>query len=176
MYKLLTPAGIEKVRKEYAFRRIGAGLGLFALLLAFTALALLPSLVIAKGKRDAAVLALSSSATAVSIDKDELSEWAAGIRSTLKVLASADPDRPYEYFRSVLSVKSAGIKITDFYWQRSAGASIIKIKGVAKDRQSLLLFKSDLDTLDSFGSAEFPVDNLAKDANIDFEISLTISS
>ncbi len=52
----------------------------------------------------------------------------------------------------------------------------IKIKGIATTRDSLLIFKKNLDKMDSLKNLDFPLQNILKENNIDFEIDADLAN
>lgn len=175
MYKLLSKENRVEVAREYSLRRTVVALSLLALLLLITLLAVAPSLILAMAKVNAArVSERAAEDFKTSTDRETLEEWVAGFNRDLALLApGTDPGQPYNEFVAVLESVPSKIKITNLYWQRNAGVETLRILGEAEDRQALLSFQNQLKSSGRWSGAEFPVDVLAKDVDINFELTLT---
>lgn len=173
MYKLLTQEERQKVEAEYRARRTHVALRLTAILLAFIIAALSPLLIQTLGKKNAAILALSSvEDKGESAEAQDLLTWAQSLRVKVAALTPAlSSPQPYEYFEKVLKSKPANVRITSFSYTKAG--NVLNAKGKAPDRQSLLQFQSNLVSSGDFSKVDFPVDNLAKESNIDFEFNIT---
>ncbi|MBX4198802.1 hypothetical protein KW800_00795 [Candidatus Parcubacteria bacterium] len=172
MYKLLTIEEKLKVEAEYQSRRARAALTLASLLLVFALVVFSPALILSLGKKNAAIVELSGARAATDTSEAEsLSSWAQGLRTELAALSpAASSSAPYEYFTDMLQLKPATIRITSLSYSK-AGNSMIA-KGKAPDRDTLLRFQSSLVASGEFTKVDFPVNNLAKDSNIDFQLNL----
>ena len=176
MFKLLTQTLVRKVQGEYRSRRFVVGLTLVGLAGLTLVLALVPSLILVQGRAEAAKVALQGAEkTSISSERDALESWAAIVRRDLALSAPAErPDQPYELFEKALDERPSGIKINGLRWQKDDKSGLgLKVSGIAKDRQTLLLFQNNLKNSGGWSRVEFPVDNLAKETGIEFELSLS---
>lgn len=174
MYKLLTPEEKKKVKSEYRFRLLTtiaaliSGIGLFGIL------SLIPALILTSSERDTANSNLNLAAESSKVDSDALKNWALTMRQKLIYLTpNKTPDLPYEWYLKVLAEKPSGVTLNNLTYQDQSNKIAIRIRGVAKDRETLILFQNKLDQSGNFVNFTFPVDTLAKDTNIDFDFSLT---
>jgi hypothetical protein len=173
MYKLLPDANREAIKREYALRRIVIMLVLIALALIFSVLAALPSLIHIEAKKDAAtLLSKSSGSISAASDRAELERWAASTKSALLALKPNLGDDPYGLFKSILADKPSGIKIIGLSWQRVSGVLSVRARGLASDRQTLLAFQNVLRSSPLWAEVELPVNTLAADRDIEFELTL----
>ena len=175
MYKLLPLAEVNKVRKEYALRRISIILGLFAGIIFFADATLASSLIFATKKKEASLYVLSSvKGTSTKIDRERLEVWVEKTKRELLAIApDGNEDLPYEYFQKVLLKKTAEVSIHNFSWIRQANSSkSLRINGVAKTRQALLAFQSELSSSQDWSQVDLPVGTIAREFDIVFEISL----
>ena len=74
----------------------------------------------------------------------------------------------------IISKKMPDIKITSFHFDKDKdGGKKIVLKGIAKDRTRLLLFRQALESDKNFSSVDLPISNFVKGTNIDFMLNLT---
>ena len=175
MYKLLPPLEVNKIRKEYALRRISVILGLIAGAIIFADATLAPSLIFATKKKEASLYVLSSvRGTSTKIDREKLEVWVEKTKKELLAIApDGNEDKPYEYFQKVLLKKSSGVSLSSFSWMRQTNNSkSLRIYGVADTRQSLLAFQSELNSSQDWSQVDLPVCTIAREFDISFEISL----
>lgn len=175
MFKLLPDNLREKVTKEYSLRRVAVMLSLLAALGILGGVAVLPSLIFIRERSTAASFTLSVvESTKAVVNKSALESWLARLQIELQSLAP-DPiaDIPYEYFQKILSVKPAGVTISGLSWNRPSSTIFIRARGIARDRQTLLNFQSKLNSSGDWSQVDFPVDTIAREADIPFEMTLT---
>jgi Tfp pilus assembly protein PilN len=171
MYKLLIPEERIKIEAEYRSRRVRAALMLATALFIFTIVALSPSLILALGRRNAAVVSLAAApAEGADNESRELMRWAESQRRALAALAPATTTMPYEYFQKMLGQRPAGARITSLTYTKATNS--LSVRGRASDRASLLSFQSALASSGEFAKVDFPVDNLTKEKDIDFQFTL----
>lgn len=80
---------------------------------------------------------------------------------------------PSNVFAKIVKYKSAGLFITRLSFVYSEQGQII-INGIAKNREVLVRFISDLKNEPDFTSVESPISDFAKNANIPFSINLKV--
>lgn len=73
---------------------------------------------------------------------------------------------------TVLSVPHTGIRITDMNYSVEGDEDILLVSGIASTRETLRAFSQSLQKVEGVGKVTFPVENLAKDTNLDFAITV----
>lgn len=147
---------------------------LTTVLLIFTIVVFSPTLISALGKRNAAILLLNAApAISDNVEGKELHDWVVSERRILSSLAPAPAPTPYEYVKAMLKYKPASATISSFIYTRTSGT--LAVKGIVPDRTTLLAFQSALAGSGEFAKVDFPVNNLAKEKDIDFQFTLTLN-
>lgn len=83
-----------------------------------------------------------------------------------------------EYFPSekivaeVISQKTAGIKIENISYENSVKGKTVKVQGIARSREQLLLFRRALEESGAFKEVDLPISNFVKGSNIQFSLSM----
>lgn len=78
-----------------------------------------------------------------------------------------------DYVRAIESLTSTDITLSSFDGVRVKGKiEKIQIRGVAGSRSSLAQFSEDITNSPLFFEAKLPIENLARDKNIDFELTV----
>ena len=174
MFKLLPPDEKKKVEREYKLRRTIVYLLAMTLVMILGAGAIFPSYIAvvsrAQDLQDRINLLTNSRGSA---DATALTAWAESIHHKLALLSpTADTDKPYELFVSIINLRPKGIKVDGLAWNKKGPVINVSIAGVASDRQALLDFEQALVNSKKFTNPNFPISNLAKDADIDFQFDL----
>lgn len=74
------------------------------------------------------------------------------------------------------ALTNEGIELSDFTVARKERAiESVEVRGVARDRESLVLFSNTIEADEDFVSADLPLSNLAKDSDIPFLLSVVLS-
>lgn len=163
------------MRVEYIARLIRLVLGLLVWLLLFVCIALLPALLISLGEKNAAMTTLAGAqASGAGAERATLESWFGQLRQKLTILTppKIEPE-PYENFEKVINAETAGSSVTSLTWSTASSGSTLEVKGTSPDRDTLLKFQNSLSATGGFSQVSFPVANLAKDANLNFEFTLT---
>jgi hypothetical protein len=80
-----------------------------------------------------------------------------------------------DYVALVRSLEGTNISVSEIIVSRSKDSfSPIQVKGEAVDRQSLAKFRDDLLAQPVVASVDLPISNLAKDRDIQFNLSVTV--
>lgn len=96
--------------------------------------------------------------------------WLKEAEERLAILApSLDKDRPGP-FSALLSVRPAGVKITNFSWSKESKE--FAVSGRALDRQALLDFENRLNSSGKFEETRIPLSSIAQSRNAPFSIKL----
>ena len=139
-------------------------------------MALAPTTIFALKRKEAALFTLGAVDKPLDgIKRVDLEAWVEKTKVELSaVTPDLVPDEPYAYFQKILTKKSSSITISSLVWSKAPnGSNALRVGGVAKSRQALLTFQSDLNNSNEWSSVDFPVGAIAKESNIPFEISLT---
>ena len=176
MFKLLTEEAFQKVSQEYSRRRAILILIATALVLAVTIIGLLPSYVLSTIRsREVEERSRITDSMKSKGDEAELDAWLTKTNLLLQTLSpKLDVDRPSELIEEVIGEKIDGVYLTSFSWAKDEGKSEMFVRGIAKDRQSLLTFKERLNTSGNFSTVTLPISELASDKDIDFQINLSL--
>ena len=174
MYKLLTEENKALVAREYSQRRTSVILALAVTLLVLINLGLAPSVIETYANRKSALIALSSVESVARVsDREALEKWVGELNSTLVNLeSSAAPARPHDLFVKVLSSKLSGVKLTGLSLESAPLGMALRVRGEALDRQTLLDFQSTLQSTGDWKEVELPVGALARDRDVEFELTL----
>jgi hypothetical protein len=99
---------------------------------------------------------------------------AAALASTTEELnlVASSPSLIEPFIAEAVSAKVPGVSISDFSF--SLSPATLQITGISSDRTALVDFVSALEAEPNFSSVDLPVDNLAKDSDIPFTISITL--
>ena len=178
MFKLLTEEEGQKVRGEYATRRVIVTL--YALILVFIVglIGLLPSYILSNARQhDVLERTRIMDTTGQRGGESELQAWLAKVNLELKVLSpELDTDRPSDFIERILDEKVPGIRLTGFSWIKVKDKVTLSVNGVASDRQVLIVFEDRIKTSGYFSEVTLPLSNLAQDKNIDFQIKLGVAT
>ncbi len=75
----------------------------------------------------------------------------------------------------IIARKMSDIKILQIDYEKGIdGARIVKITGMAPDRERLLLFRQTLESDQNFSNVDLPISNFVKGKNINFELKITV--
>lgn len=174
MYKLLTPQGKEEVLSEYKARRTSVLLSLVVTLILVFIIAILPSFIYARLALDSAKLSLESSKGLYDEGKQEkLEEWIQDFNAKLtSVTPSAIEVEPRNFFIKALESRPSGVKVTALSWQEVSDNPSVRVGGIAKDRQTLIVYQNNLRTSLNWKEVSLPVDVLVNETDVKFEFSL----
>ena len=175
MFKLLTEEATQKVSQEYGRRRAILILLAFILLAVVAIVGLLPSYVLSTIRAlEVEERARITSSMKSKGDEAELDAWLTKINLALQTLSpKLDRDRPSEIIEQIIYQKIGGIYLISFSWAKDKGKSEMLVRGIARDRQTLLSFKDRLNDSGDFAAVTLPISELASDKDIDFQINLS---
>ena len=75
------------------------------------------------------------------------------------------------------ALEGSGVALSEVMVQRSAeGVAPVKLSGIARDRQALSDFRDKLLAEPGVASVDFPISNLAKDRDIQFSMTVTMTN
>jgi hypothetical protein len=171
MFKLLTEESRATVSREYKLRRVVLIVTSLSLVLAVALVGLFPSYILSQVKQ-AEAGAMSNQQEG----KEDLEAWLQEFNGKLRALsAGIAPARASADIEKVLSLKGAGIRITQLKWNEGDAEAKLSLMGVANDRQTLLSFEKRLKDSGKFSAVMLPVSNLAKERDINFQIDLSLT-
>jgi len=174
MFKLLTEKDRSKLQREYALRQITTITTGLCLVFTIGIVSLFPSYL------------LSSARESEALERFRIMEYVRGgnegedarlwLMSTNRKLALLSPkfdeDRPSVVIDNLLKDRDESIKVTVFVWKKSGDIKELLVSGVARDRQALIRFESDINESGHFSNVTIPVSNLARDKDIEFSLKL----
>lgn len=176
MINLIPPEGHKALKREYVLR-VGATLSLlFASVALMLAVALIPTYVLIAAQLNA--FALESAQETKKVDAlkeintevDMTKELLAQLKTTPeKVLVSA-------IIEEIQKHAPASVVFDTFYIESGAdGVERIQVQGNAATREALARLKNELESSPMFEKAEVPIADLARDVDVSFAITITLS-
>lgn len=144
--------------------------------LAGTAL-LLPSYFLTKSYLDASEINISVKGEEVFAETLNLP---AEINSKLKLFqTNTDGIKVVDSFSKIIASMPKGVTLSSISFTgerayKGKQATSIMVSGVAADRESLMLFSSNLTKSGEFSSVDIPVSNLTKNKNLPFSVDILI--
>lgn len=176
MINLIPPHGQTALKHEYLLRVASVyGFMLAGVLIASTAL-MVPTYVLTSSQRET-----------VKADTGELEETMAAfdlasseISLANAVMAQLRMSEPEIIYSKIIEeiVKSApsGITFATFQGEQKEGSPVqVIVQGSAKNRNTLASFKTALEESDMFETAEVPIADLVRDADLPFVVTITLS-
>ena len=177
MINLLPPEAHSGIKREYWIRV----LSVWALLLAgaffVTALLLAPSYVLVSSE----LKALKSNTAATNDSEEAYRAAEEKVLAANALVGQLDIPQPKVAISEILDTiertQSPGITLRTYSIRRE-GRSIneFHLQGVADSREALANFKAELEREALFESADIPISDLARDENLPFVVTLTISA
>ena len=142
--------------------------------------ALLPSYFLSSAKERSALqkLELLKNTPVTMIDQNTL-DSIKDINSKISIMEGAEKDRFSVLGRVInemISKKMPDIKISQItYVNDSKGLKKVSVRGLALNRERLLIFREMLESDPIFSKVDLPISNFIKGQNIDFSLNLTTS-
>lgn len=174
MYNILPEEVKKSLKKEYVMRVVSLALLMITSCMALGSVSLIPSYVMALQKKAEIQNELDTVDTrANSSDTKSYTEIANLLAKKTKAIALIDTERqPHESIDGVLHQKGPGVTIDQFIYQRVGTTSTLMIRGVAATRESFLSFDDGIKKSKLFKDADFPIELLARQRNINFTMKL----
>ena len=181
MINLLSAEEKKKIRSDYRFRVLSACLPLFAGVLLFAFLTLLPSFFFAQIS-NVNMLKESQSAEVVN-KKTQETEMKNIVLATNKKISllnkSLFKNTPAVVFDEILKRLPEGVTVVDYEYQKNSVTQKIKtitanivISGVAQKREIILAFVDSLRQNKNFTSVDLPVASLVNESNFSYSINI----
>lgn len=176
MFNLLPKTKKDIIYREYRIRLTVVGLWLLFVVLIFSSILLVPSLLLSSEKERAAqerFAALSKSLERSG--ETDLNSVLNEVKSRLVLLRNEAPRMfLHELLMLIVSVKTDRISLTNFSFIKSADERReIAISGISENRSALLSFIKALERTELFEKVDAPISNFVKDTDINFEIRAT---
>ncbi len=151
-----------------------------ALVMLVGAIALLPSYVLSSMKKNLNNEKLESvKAEPTYLADQETEKEISGLDAKLTLLEKAQGRKfivSERIINEVLSKKIPDVKITQISFEEDkAAAKKVSIRGTARSREGLLLFRRALEDDPSFKMVDLPISNFVKGTNIQFNVTLIAS-
>ena len=174
MFKLLPEKKRRLIEREYKLRLATLMLAGICLILSVAVAGILPSYFLSIERlSEVRQRATQQSQAPVSEDEAVLPGWLSRVNRRISLLGPQEIDgKPFEQLKNVLDEKIEGVMITSLSWKLVGNEERLKMRGVARDRQTLVNFSNKINASKKFSRVELPVSNFAEDQDINFEISL----
>ena len=175
MRNLLTLSFKSRLRQEYLLRLAAVSGWMLVIAMVMGVLALLPAYLLSRTNLDARSAEYERlQASVASLTTGTSGAPITLLKQKLEVLAAErDDQRLTEALLTILVHRGESVGITSFNYAKGATETVLKLRGVAADRDSLLAFQKALQLDGRFSKVELPVSNLAQEKDIEFDITLT---
>lgn len=179
MLNLLPPPEILHNLAEYRRRRLVIT-GIFCLAVILSAILMLASLLLVVKMKQTTIKQRLGAANSY-LQNDEWRAVTVVVDLVTKQLRHLNDFTDVEprltpALRAVSEKRSGDIRLEAISYERREGSPLLKISGVAASRQTLLRFIDGLRADSFFAAVESPVTNLIKVQNVNFTLTLTLSS
>ncbi len=179
-YTLLPEEEMKSLKREYHTRLFIFTLFFISLAIILGILSLIPAFVIAYTDEKSALNRIEE--IRKNRDTKEIESIKKELQKTteyIKKIDSAENNIKYsEIIPQIINDKNANIQITSLSFIRSdknaTSTNPLVLQGIAKSRDSLLKFKSELEKNSLISSVELPVSDLARSKDIDFSIKISL--
>lgn len=176
MINLVPPAGRKTTTYEYVLR-VGSVLGfLFSGVLILLTVALIPTYVLV----DAQIKAFETEKAQLVGSEGVFTEADYEVQLTKEALAQLkrvpSSVKVSEVITEIKTIAPQSVVFTNFIANTTNGTlSQIQIRGQAPTREALAELKNVIETSDMFETAEVPIADLARDVEVPFAITVTLS-
>lgn len=176
MINLIPPEGHKALKREYILR-VGATLSLlFASVALLLAVALIPTYVLIAAQLNAFALESAQETK----KGDALKDINAEVNMTKELLAQlkTTPEKvPVSAIIEEIQKHTPALVVFDTFYIESGtdGVERIQVQGNAATREALARLKNELESSAMFEKAEVPIADLARDVDLSFAITITLS-
>lgn len=178
MANLLPILDKKIIRKEYRIRVAVVASLLISVLVFIAGVLLVPSYILSSFK-------FNSSSSQLEVEKKKISDATEGVdpiriakevNEKLVVLEREGSLLPlsYDVATVVVGHKPSRVKINSIYYDRDMEEGRVNIKGLSKDRETLLVFLQSLEAEEIFTSVELPISSFVEGQDIEFTIRVGI--
>lgn len=175
MYKLLNENARREVMGEYSSRRLVVALSALLLVSVLGVIGLLPSYLLSNARFGEVVKRseIRNSAGAIKGEDNPRASLEETNRRLSLLDPSLDTDKPSLLMEKFLAERQSGISVENFLWRKIGESVVLTISGKARDRQTLVSLENRVNASGNFSKVVLPISNLAKDKEIDFQLSLS---
>jgi len=176
MINLIPPEGQKSVRKEYTLRVLATMSFLFGFIVVLLSVAHIPTYVLV-----GAQINDLDAITAQDIERDEAIRIVEDeVKLTRSIIAQFKRNQgitnPTNIFYEINSRSSDEILFKAFILQSgNKNTRTVQVQGVATTREALAQFKTSLESSSLFSQAEIPISDLARDTELPFTITITLT-
>ena len=177
MINLIPPHARKDVKLEYWVRVVSVWLFLMSFALIITGVLMVPSLVSIQSQ----LQWYNNSFQQASLENEANKQLEENINRANTIAQKLIQDNNTILFSSILSdIQKATnntiiINTVSITRQEEDAVGPIQLAGIAESRGALVTFRDTLESYDMFDSIELPLSNLAKDKDIPFNITVTVS-
>lgn len=137
---------------------------------------LAPSHFLSKYKLEGVENRLDLLKASVSAKKNEETSQALNeTKNILSLLKEEEKSNLHEIVVNTISRSPQGVRITELSFKKKAESIDVSLEGVAPTRKTLLAFVDYLKKQEGYGGVNLPIGVLASDANVEFDLSFSIS-
>lgn len=178
MANLLPSVEKKRIRREYKIRIGVVSTFLFAGAIAIAVVLLAPSYILSSFKQ-------RNAASQLELEKKKISDATDGI-DPIKVAKEVNArlavlggnafriPAPYKVFTTIVGHKPETLEIKAIFFDRENEEGKITVNGVAKDRETLLVFLQSLEREPMFARVELPISSFVEGEDIKFSILIAI--
>jgi len=156
-------------------RLVAVSFWMLAISMVIGSLALLPAYILSESR----LSALNDQyhilqASVASLTSDTSAAPLAALKRKLDVLAKEKAEeRLTEALLSILAQRGEGVALASFDYSKAGATATLKLRGMAENREALLAFERALKGDARFSKVDLPVSNLAKEKDIEFDLTLS---
>ncbi len=174
MFNLLPKEEQQIIAREYRLRLVAAGLVFLFLLWIVALIAIIPLFVLSYQKGEVALK--SDEALKEDIASEAKNDPSNVLKISDKKVAALSAETPafyiYELIAEIIQDRAPGVKISDLNFTRAdGGGRNITIMGTARDRETLLAFAANLESIKNFTGVTVPVSDFAPVSDIHFSVT-----
>lgn len=174
MINLLEPSVRRSLNLRYQLRRVAALLTLLAVAFLVGAGSLLPAYLLSKAKeREVSLSAMTLEESLAARGKNELSSELVALREKINALETDASAKAYEVLTAILVARPNSVAVNNFFYTRKGTTWESQVVGVAATRDTLLAYQKELKKNILFTDVDLPINNLAKEKEIGFTLTLS---
>lgn len=176
MVNLIPPSAKKSVIIEYWIRVVTVWSVLGSITAVLFAATLIPVYVLVES-RISAYEASANLASQKIASFEHVSRELAQSSQQAQLIMTSSGSSLSELVYALSALEGSGVALSDMFIQRAVtGVEPVKLSGVARDRQALSDFRDRLLAQPDIESVDFPISNLAKDRDIQFSMTVTMTN
>ncbi len=173
MINLLPEQEKKAMHSEYKFRLLAVALAGILILIILWIILLIPSFILAFYRSSVAESTVKMTASAHTTDSTGFADAITSAKLTASVLTPDTIVLPTTIIDILEKHRTSANKILSIsYSLNEKGVFSIAVKGIAKTRQSLMQFTTDLKQEAVIASVDLPISNFVKDVDIEFGFTI----